>query len=318
MFRSKGFTTAFVILSVLIVALLGIFIYLVVGFGKSGGGQETASLPETDTVIAVPSSEETDTTTVPTETEPPETTPSETETEKESETAPPETEKPVDRSVRALNDTEEHLYPIVGEVIPEYGSVTVVRPGDAGEGIVFHALPQFDDAGSDGNIMRTEGSYDVKGKIFIIDNDRPYLMYETTEDLFVTSAAVYIAFTPAYEKKTEINQNHLGSYGNSENYGISASVFVDDGNHVAFSLFNYDSEANTISPVLSNVIAQYDENGKAHFEYHNSDGKIHEGTLSFRDIGEESGFTEEICFVFDPDSALIFKAGAVSEMWLHH
>ena len=316
MFRSKGFTTAFVILSVLIVGLLGVFIYLVAGFGRTGDGKETASSSGAESELAV-SSDQT-TLEIPTETEPPSTETTESETETETETEPPETEPPLDRTVRALKAEEDHLYPIVGEVSPEYGSVSIVKPGDAGEGIVFHALPQFDDAGSDGNIMRTEGAYVVKGKIFIIDNDRPYLMYQTTEDLFVTSAAVYIAFTPAYEKKTAVNPNHLGSYGNSENYGISASIYVDDGNHVAFSLFNFDSEANTISPVLANVIAQYDENGVAHFEYHNSDGKIHEGTVSFRDIGEESGFTEEICFVFDPESALTFKAGTVSEMWLHH
>ena len=312
MFRSKGFTITFIILSAVITALLVFFIYLVSGAGKGKLEQELEEIAESQYQEAIDNSQTASSETKPTETS---TETTEEPTTKETET---ETTEAIDTEIRPLKPGEAHTYPLIHEIIDEAGVLTIVRPGDVGEGLVFHAQPQFDDAHSEGNVIYTSGSFDTIGKVFILDQDKPFLMYYTTEDLFVTSSPVYVSYKNRAGTTVAKDEAKVGSYGYQEDAGIVLSVFCEDGDHVAFSLYDYDRSQDKLTPVLANMIGAYSADGTARFEYHGSDGKTHIGSLYLTGVSDSEVFTRQAHFVFDKESPIRFKVGTVEELFLHY
>ena len=309
MFRSKGFTAAFISLSVVIAALLFVFIYLVSGVGRGRLEKEMEKIAESQYEEAVGTSST------------PETSGSSESAETTTTEAPTTTEpstEAIDTEIRALKPGEPHNYPLINELIDELGVLSITKPGDSGEGLVFHALPQFDDPYSEGNVIRTAGSFDTLGKIFILDNDRPFLMYYTSDELFVTSSPAYVSYKNRVGNTIAKEAEKVGSYGYDENTGIVAVVYAEDGDHVAFSLFDYDASSDQLTPVLPNIIGAYSADGTAYFEYHGSDGNTHVGTLVLTGVSDSAEFTRQAHFRFDEESPVRFKVGAVEEMYLHY
>ena len=315
MFRSKGFTITFIILSVLITALLVVFIYLVSGAGKGRFEKELEEIAESQYQEAMSvSGESTSGSETPASTESQtESTEAPTTTEKETETT-----EAIDTEIRALKPGEPHNYPLIHEIIDEKGILTITRPGDVGEGLVFHAEPQFDDPQSEGNKVYTSGSFETIGKVFILDKDRPFLMYYTDEELFVTSSPVYVSYVNRTGNTIQKDEKKLGTYGKNEDAGIVCEVYAEDGDHVAFSLFDYDNAKDQRTPVLENVIGAYSADGTAYFEYHGADGKTHVGSLFLSGVSDSASFTRQAHFAFDKDSPIRFKVGSVEELFLHY
>ena len=313
MFRSKGFTITFIILSVMITALLGVFIYLVSGAGKGSLEKELEEIAEAQYQEALESTGDASSeSTTPTETEK-ETTTAETTTTKAAETT-----EAIDTEIRALKPGEPHTYPLIHEIIDEAGVLTIVRPGDVGEGLVFHVQPQFDDPHSEGNVVYTNGSFDTSGKVFILEQDKPFLMYYTVDGYFVTSSPVYVSYKSRVGTTIAKEEAKVGSYGYNEDAGIVCVVYCEDGDHVAFSLFDYDKNQDKLTPVLEYIIGAYTADGTARFEYHGSDGKTHLGSLVLSGVSDSDVFTRQAHFVFDKESPIRFKAGAVEELFLHY
>ena len=233
-----------------------------------------------------------------------------TETEKETEA--------IDREIRALKPGEPHNYPLVNELIDELGVLSIIRPGDSGEGLVFHAKAQFDDPYSEGNRIYTAGSFDTLGKIFILDKDRPFLMYYTAEELFVTSSPAYVSYRNRIGTTIAKEEAKVGSYGMQEDYGISAVVYAEDGDHVVFSLFDHEKGSDEMTPVLVNIVGAYSADGTAYFEYHGSDGNTHVGSLVLKGVTDSAEFTRQAHFRFDEESPVRFKVGPVEEIFLHY
>ena len=276
MFKSKSFTAAFAVMSVVIVGLIVLLCYLL--FGKGGeeliSGYQIASVEDTD---AETDSSESDTSEATTSTEPETTSEEETETEEET------TEEVIlitDDSLRALSADEEHQYPVIGEVIPETGVITIIKSGDRGEGIVFHKEPKFDGSDSPGNVVNYNGSFDISGKIYIMDNDRPFLMYQTVDGYYCTSSTTYMSYQ-ANQRTINSDGSKIGAFGVGETEGVELVVHSEDGNHVCFSLLNYDSTSQLTTPLLENLVAVYNSLGVAAFEYHYTDGNVYTGTISF-------------------------------------
>ena len=159
MFRSKGFTIAFTLLSILILALLAIFIYLIFGKGSSALIEE---------YNAIAHNQQTETEPV----QPPQTEPEPTETEPEfpSETTEEPTEPTInsaeDYTIRPLYVYQDHKYPVVGENIPERGVLTITRSGDNGEGLVFHKKAAFDHESAPGNQIIYSGTFNITDKVY--------------------------------------------------------------------------------------------------------------------------------------------------------
>ncbi len=308
MFRSKPFTVAFSILSVLIVALIVLFLYLVFGKGKDllmpvEGQQpiDTVQAEVTDAAVTDPGPA-----TVEPDTETFEETTAETTTE-----APTE---PLDTSVRALHSDEPHEYPIVGEDIREDGTVTIIKSGDNGEGIVFHAVPAFDAADTPGNVTNYSGTFVVMGKQYILDNGSPFLMYKTLDGYYVTSSEAYIHFD-AIKRTISANNAKIADYGKNEGEEIVIRIHHEDGSHLAFSVYNYSPASGELLPALENVVAVYTDNGVANFEYHYSDGEIHHGTIAFEGVtGQEYSHRVDLNF----DTPFSFRNSERNEVVLHN
>ena len=309
MFRSKSFTAAFIALSILIVGLIAVLCYMI--FGKNSEAifePKAISTEEAAASSEEPSSEEAET---PEETTTEETV-TETETETETETTVPETEP--DYSVRALSPEEEHVYPVVGEEIPMNGLLTITKPGDNGEGLVFHGKPEFDAWDTEGNVTNYNGSYNVNGKIYIMNNGQPFLMYKTADQHYVTSSTAYVSFQD-YGSTVAADPQKIGPFGANEQQGLLAEIISDDGNHVVFSMYDYNNETGEKSPVLENIIARYAQNGVADFEYHNSDGLVHSGTIAFESVSGQP-YTKLVDIVFT--SPVAFKIAEMTEIVLHN
>ncbi len=325
MFRSKLFTVAFSILSVLIVGLIVIFCYLVFGNGKAKLEQAytgTTSPENTENTDFDPNLwSDTDTTAYEeaafsdTEAQTSEVTTEPTTETTEETTEEIETE-PIDTTVRALKSDEPHSLPIVGQDIAEMGWLTIMKSGDNGEGIVFHGSPQFDAADSPGNVTNYSGTFDITDKIYILNNGTPFLMYKTLDGYYVTSSEVYVHFDPAEGERTiGKDDTKRGDYGLSEGEEIVVRVYHEDGSHIAFSMFNYSPASGELMPVLENVIAEYTSNGVANFEYHNSDGLPHRGTIAFETVqGAEYSKRVDVTF----ESPVTFRLGERSEVVLHN
>ena len=261
MFKSKGFTIAFAILSVIIIALGVVFCTLV--FGKRGEG---LIINIADRSAAAESSKD-------------------IEAQSRSEE-----EENRHYSVRALHENEPHVYPIVGEIIPETGLLTIVKAGSNDEGITFHAKPQFDSADAEGNVIHKTGSFEVTGKVFVLDNGGDaYPMY-VADGYFVTSNKNYVSYRADATVLTP-DEEKTGVYGYDGSSGIIVRIFAEDGNHVAFSIGTFTGGADSsknITPVLENLIAKYDSFGVANFEFWNQSETVN-GSLVVRHA--ESGET---------------------------
>jgi len=299
MFKSKGFTIAFVILSLMIIALSGFFIYLLTTPEaatnlemKFISGTEPAGTEAPATTTAAP----TTTTAAPT-----------TTTVPESSTREPDTE------LRGLYDDQTHLYPVLGEDIPLKGKLTIIRSGDSGEGLVFHKLPRFDAADAQGNQTIYSGDFRIVAKVYVEDNGRPVLMYKTEDGFYVTGNTTYVTFTADSEPLIARDATKITSYGYEENGGAVVIVYSEDGNHLTFSILNY-VDGNS-SPALTNIVAEYDEYGTGHFEYQNSDGKRHEGTILFEDVSE-AYISKRV--IISLDSPIRMLAGEISEINVHN
>lgn len=301
MFKSKGFTAAFIVLALMIVALLALFLYLVFGKGADQiltQGYMTGTVSEEETTTTAPASSEEETTTAETTTEETTTTESESETEA------------ADDSIRALRADEEHQYPVIGEDIAASGVITIIKSGDNGEGIVFHALPQFDGSDAEGNVVHYDGSYDVTGKIYILNNGVPFVMYRVSDGHYCTSSPTYMSYAPG-PSTIAADENKLGYFGLTDGNGVVCEVLSDDGNHVVFTLNKFNASDGSMNPVLQNVIAVYNSIGVASFEYHFSDGKVYGGTISFESVND--GKLVDLNFAAPID----FGLGELSEVVLH-
>lgn len=280
MFKSKGFTAAFIILSLLIIALGGVFIYLLVG-GEGEQIIENVIVGPSDEAPTLPPSEPQDTT--PEEAESGEA--EETAAEDDSLEAQPSEEAavsdipadtPGDYQLRARLMSEPHNLPLIDELITEDGYITIVKDGDAGEGITFRQDPAVGTATKMGDVVNHSGSFDISQKLYILYNGQPFLLYKTADNYYVTSSRTYVSFTARTPHIVSEDPDRIGTYGEAEGSGLCLKVHQDDGQTMAFSLYNADG-----SDFLVNVIGTYNSEGRAKFEFHNSDGNFADGTLSF-------------------------------------
>ena len=302
MFKSKGFTITFIILAILILGLSFVLGYLLF----SGKGNKLVQN------VASRTSEAPATTTAPTSASEERTTTTEEDTTTEEPTT---TEAPPDTSLRALKAEETHKYPVLGEDISEKGVLTIVRAGDDGEGLTFHKKPRFDAATASGNLVLYNGAFDTVAKIYIMNNGRPFLMYKTHDGYYVTSSDYYVSYKPDKAPATEKDVTKVVSYGYDEHKGAVITVHQDDGNTLAFSIYDYDNATSSTTPLLTDVIASYDADGVAHFEYHNTDGRTCEGTITFENPAD-SYVNKQITVRLE--SAVRFTVGEMSEITLHN
>ena len=219
-----------------------------------------------------------------------------------------------DYTIRALYPYQPHTYPVTGENIPERGVLEIIRSGDEGEGLVFHKKPEFDSENAPGNQIIYSGTFNITDKVYVVDNNRPYIMYHTEDDYYVTGSTTYVKYEKANEPTITPNKLKVTTYGLNEQEKIVVTVHYEDGNHVVFSVYDYVDQKQT--PVLANVIAKYQDNGTAKFEYHNKDGKDYGGTLNFESINDDSFSSFRIQLIFD--SPIEFAVGERSDFVLHN
>ena len=266
MFKSKGFTIGFIILCALNLFLIFGLIYVSSGRADSNMNK------------IVQTTEAGETQSSPTGVIPDEPT-----------TPEPATEAPV--VVRALTTEDPHTMPVVGELIPEQGTLSINE--SAAVGVVFHKLPAFDSAETEGNLVNYRGSFQVDGKIYVTDTDgKPYLMYHTAEDYYVTSNTTYVNYTPSLRMVAE-NSEKVTSFASPDGKSELA-ILQEDGNHLIFSLKRNGQT------ILDNVVAVYDAYGTARFEYLSAQGAA-TGDLSF---SYEEGRLSLVTAVFSKEISL--------------
>ena len=261
MFRSKGFIIAFSSMSAVALMLAIVLGILLFGKGKD---------PLTTSILLNAA----------------------TESEKPSEEA--ETGEPEEThfTIRALLSGEEHVYPVMDELIEEPGLLTIIKPGENDEGITFHAKPAFDEPNAEGNAVLMSGSFEVVGKIFVNSKSVAYPMYKTKEGYYVTSNHKYVGYRPD-EAITKFDDAKKGIYGYEGTSGILLKIHADDGNHMSFSIYTFSG--NTETPVLDNVIAKYNSFGLACFEFWNQ-SETAEGTILLRKDEENGLYTALVKF----------------------
>ncbi len=303
MFKDRKFTVAFVLLSILIVFLSAVFVYLIITDGK-------ALIRETQ----------------PAETEP-------LPTDKQDEPGPSilddgptgADENPTDFSenptedqskngIRSLTAEDEHDCPVVGETIPASGTLSILKPGENGAGIVLHKKPLFDSAASEGNKTVFSGDLKITGKIYILDNGIPYLMYQTEDGYYLTSNSELVKFIA--DNGSAADASCLGSYSShnagAESVAYSVTVIREDGENIVFSLYETDSSGTYA--VLTNVIARYDGYGNAAFEYQDDQNAISDGLFRLEDVTYSDGKNKKLTIVFY--SPLMLTAGPLSQLVL--
>ena len=253
MFKSKGFTIGFIILCALNLFLIAGLIYV-------SSGRADDNMKKITNTTAAEGETRPPTGSIPDETgatEAPEIT--ESETEKASGTQ------------RALTADDPHTMPVVLETIPEKGSLSIVE--SSAVGVVFHKLPAFDSAETEGNVINYRGTFETDGKIYVPDSDgKPYLMYHTADGYYVTGNSNYVTYKPS-SRTTPESPEKAAEYISSDRK-TSLTIFQEDGNHLVFTL-----SRNGV-PVLENVVAVYDAYGTARFEYLSADG-VSTGDLTF-------------------------------------
>lgn len=165
-------------------------------------------------------------------------------------------------------------------VIPCSGTLEIIRAGDHGEGIVFHAKPQFDAADAPGNVMKTEGTYPVDGKVYVkADDGNTYLMYKIG-DYYVTSSQIYVSYLPDEAGKGAANPEWVREY--ADDVGAYVTIYSLDDTHVVF-----DTGAETSSGkrnVLNETVATFVGSNKAEFEYMADDQTQHTGSITFKNV----------------------------------
>ena len=299
LFKSKGFTTGFILLSILILFLTAVLVYLLSGRGPNGkpqistydGSQDLTSEIRTDPVEEIPSdsaspepaSLSTETVTG-SESESQSTSGSETQSVSGSEAQSSSdsgsqgasvSEPQTQHAFRGLEPDEKHIFPVMNEVIPERGKLTVHRS----EGLIFHTKPQFDRLEENNNILVNDGEFEVVGKIFVRTNSgTPAMMYKTKDGYYTTSDPELVSYQAEHTTFVP-NRYFVGTYGSSAGKGIVVQVFSEDGNHVAFSIYN--DNGGTLTPAVENIVAEYEDSGWGNFEFMYTDGKVYEGMIEF-------------------------------------
>ena len=275
MFKSKGFTAAFIVMSLIAIALAIFLGSLVFGKGKENlltaitntqAAVQEADFPETSTEEAVVSTE-----------------------------------------VRGLHRTEEHSFPVMDDEIPETGKLSIVE-GGATNGVTFHLRPMFDEASAEGNTVQTSGTYDVVSKIYIYDEETAYLMYRVADGYYVTSNPKYVSYK-ADVVRVLPDAKKKRVYGYDDEQNILVRVFQEDGNHLAFSV--YELRGKETVPVLENIIASYDAFGTAHFEY-KCGADAAEGSIVFSIDAGSGNYMITVRF----DAPVTFGAKDVTELKL--
>lgn len=206
-----------------------------------------------------------------------------------------------------MKSGEEHVYPLIQEIIEEKGTLTLNPAVENTGGVVFHKKPAFDGMDAEGNVVNFRGAYDITGKIFILDNDKPYLMYVTNDGYYVTSNKSYVNYS-ALSQSVAQDPDKVTTYGYDSESGIILTVYAEDGNHVVFSVLSYDGA--TATPILDDVVAQYDAFGVAHFEFMN--GHPVDGTLAFQK-GEAGVASVTVKF----DEAIEVEGRSITELTLN-
>ena len=291
LFKSKGFTAGFIVLALLILLLGAVLVYLLSGRG--------ANLPD---IITMNPDERTAVDTV-SDTEP-------VTSESAEETTPSEETEPEDiaedKQFRALTADENHLYPVLNEMVQENGTLSVHRP----EGLIFHTKPQFDRLDENNNTIVNDGDFPVNGKIFIVTNSgSAAMMYHTENGYYTTSDPDLISFS-ASQATVAPDRYKVGTYGASDGKGLIVQIFSEDGSHLSFSIYNENE--GTLTPALENVIAQYDAEGLGHFEFRNTDGRKYEGTIEIRQTDGVYRTAIQL------GTVCTFDAGATDTMVLNH
>jgi len=309
MFKSKSFTAAFITLSLLIVVLLGVLLYLVIG--KISNDRKVAS-----TSTAAPSgvtySVDGNTTAEPTA--PNEATTASTTTEvptTTAETTPAGSHGKglSDGTLRALSSNETHEYPIMNEVISCSGTLTV----DVNTGLVFHKKAALDGKSTEGNKVEYAGTFSVKGKIYIFDDENnPYLMYQTSDGYYVSGNPSFVNYQEDQPTCTP-DSKRVCTYGMDESSQVAIKVFWEDGSHVVFSVYNLEN--GTLSPVLTHLVGTYESSGIATFEYHQADDYIYHGTIAFEKVSDQT-YSRVVDLRFD--SPISLKAGERDSIVLHN
>lgn len=210
------------------------------------------------------------------------------ETLEEKQTSSQEQTSPVSQEIE--NELE------VGKVLPCSGTLEIIKPGDHGEGIVFHAKPQFDSPTTPGNVTKKEGRFPVDGKIYVIAQDgKPYLMYKIG-DYYVTSNENYISYIPDTKGKGMANDAWVREYAND--VGAYVNVYTLDDRHVVF-----DTGVKTASGervVLSETVATFTGSNRAEFAYIANDKNQHTGTITFQNVNGKEDVYEVILSYSSP------------------
>lgn len=314
MFKSKGFTIAFILLSLVIIGLAGVFIYFISGDdGKkvvesisqtAAAATEDEAPPVLYEDIAEEASEVAEEAAPEADAEAEAGQPAETEALSESETAgdvlqaaaaAPEA-TPGDYSLRAIRPEEPHIMPLIDELITDTGVLTVDRDGDAGEGILFRKNLEVGTEMKLGDVVNHGGAYDISYKVYTLYNGDPFLLYKTADEFFVTGSPGYVTFTASAPHTVPYDTGRLGLYGEAEGLGALLKIYQDDGQTLAFSIVKPNGDK-----MLANIIATYNANGVAEFEFHNTDGNFATGTIGFTEDANGRrkaviSFSSPVCF----------------------
>ena len=140
-------------------------------------------------------------------------------------------------------------------------------------------------------------------------------MYKTDDGYYVTSSEYYVSYVPDKEPTVEKDVTKVISFGYNEHVGVVITVHQDDGNHLALSIYDYDAANSTTVPLLTDLIAEYDSDGAAYFEYHDKDETVHTGKVTFETPDDEY-ISKTIIVNFE--STIDFAAGGLREIKLHN
>ena len=275
-------------LIVIIIALTSFFLFLV----GSGNPSPTAAYPimeesqeittsANETTSQSEKEQESSKESKAAETKQEETTKNTVESQKQKETVGVGETSSQENTLPASQETDN--VSAVGTVLPCSGTLEIIKPGDHGEGVVFHAKPQFDSATASGNVIKKEGSFPVDGKIYVIAEDKkPYLMYKIGE-YYVTSNENYISYTPDVKGKGMKNQEWIREYAND--VGAYVSVYTLDDSHVVFETGAKTASGKRV--VLDKTVATFTGSNRAEFTYIANDSKVHTGTITFQNVKED-------------------------------
>lgn len=256
LFKSLKFTIAFIIMLIVIIVLTVLLISFLPKKGDDGGNIQHSQI--------------------------------ETFPETESDSTSEEPEPLTAKAPRNLTSIDSHVIPFMDEEIAENGSLKINDEMETKGGLVFHKRPVFDPAETDGNQIYYRGTYPIIGKLFVMYQEKPTIMYHTQEGYYVTSNPQFVTYE-ASVREVNMEPQKVTTFGYNDSYGLILTVFADDGNHLIFSLSTFDG-AETVD-ILKNVVAKYDAFGTASFEY-GLEEAVQDGQIKFKkDNGMISGVT---------------------------